>query len=100
MTELEKCMESLITIFHRYADADGDGKSLSKKELNKLVETELPTFLKVRISPIESNLSPLVPMNALFVNTLSLPHDPVPLSEPEEPQGCGADQEGFGPKRG
>ncbi|XP_040021056.2 protein S100-A10b [Gasterosteus aculeatus] len=51
MTELEKCMESLITIFHRYADADGDGKSLSKKELNKLVETELPTFLKSQKNP-------------------------------------------------
>lgn len=49
MTELEKCMESLILIFHRYAKEDGDGKTLSKKELKKLVENELPTFIKVRI---------------------------------------------------
>lgn len=54
MTDLEKCMESLIVIFHRYADEDGDGKTLSKKELKKLVENELPTFLKVRI--FKSNL--------------------------------------------
>ncbi|XP_068592381.1 protein S100-A10b [Cebidichthys violaceus] len=51
MTDLEKCMESLITIFHHYADEDGDGKTLSKKELNKLIETELPTFLKTQKDP-------------------------------------------------
>lgn len=49
MTELEKCMESLIVLFHKYANEDGDGKTLNKKELKKLVENELPTFLKVRI---------------------------------------------------
>ncbi|KAM7420856.1 hypothetical protein PAMA_015186 [Pampus argenteus] len=51
MTDLEKCMESLIVIFHRYADEDGDGKTLSKKELKKLVENELPTFLKTQNNP-------------------------------------------------
>lgn len=51
MTELEKCMESLITIFHRYADEDGDGMTLSKKEVNKLIVTELPTFLKTQKDP-------------------------------------------------
>ncbi|XP_045901165.1 protein S100-A10b [Micropterus dolomieu] len=51
MTELETCMETLIKIFHRYADEDGDGKTLSKKELKKLVETELPTFLKSQSNP-------------------------------------------------
>lgn len=49
MTELENCMEKLILLFHKYADEDGDKKHLSKKEFKKLVETELPTFLKVRI---------------------------------------------------
>lgn len=42
-------MEKLILLFHKYADEDGDKKHLSKKEFKKLVETELPTFLKVRI---------------------------------------------------
>merc|ERR1711962_1315927 len=51
MTDLEKCMESLIVIFHRYADEDGDGKTLTKKELKKLVEKELPTFLKTQNNP-------------------------------------------------
>ncbi|XP_075965305.1 protein S100-A1-like [Anarhichas minor] len=48
MTELEKCLVSLITLFHRYADEDGDGKTLSKKGVNKLIVTELPTFLKTQ----------------------------------------------------
>nr|XP_046254880.1 protein S100-A10b [Scatophagus argus] len=51
MTELEKCMESLIVIFHRYAVQDGDGKTLSKKELKKLIEEELPTFMKTQKNP-------------------------------------------------
>ncbi|KAK2910207.1 protein S100-A10b [Channa argus] len=51
MTELEKSMESLILIFHRYAKEDGDGKTLNKKELKKLIENELPTFLKNQKNP-------------------------------------------------
>uniref|UniRef100_A0A3B4Y4G5 Protein S100 n=1 Tax=Seriola lalandi dorsalis TaxID=1841481 RepID=A0A3B4Y4G5_SERLL len=51
MTELEKNMEALILIFHRYADEDGDGRTLSKKELKKLVQTELPSFLKAQKNP-------------------------------------------------
>lgn len=58
MTELEKCMESLIQIFHRYAAENSDGKTLSKKELKKLIEEELPSFLKVRIVYFLSNLIP------------------------------------------
>lgn len=49
MSEMEKCMESMILTFHRYAHTDGDGKTLNKKELKKLIETEFPTFLLVRI---------------------------------------------------
>lgn len=49
MTELEKCMESLIVIFHRYASESGDGNTLTKKELKKLIEGELPSFLKVSV---------------------------------------------------
>ncbi|GAA6220645.1 protein S100-A1-like [Lates japonicus] len=51
MTDLEKSMESLITIFHHYASGDSDGKTLSKKELKKLIENELPTFLKAQKNP-------------------------------------------------
>ncbi|XP_068613842.1 protein S100-A11-like [Brachionichthys hirsutus] len=51
MTELEKCMESLIFIFHRYAGQDDDGRKLSKKELKKLIEEELPSFIKAQKNP-------------------------------------------------
>ncbi|KAF6739682.1 Protein S100-A1 [Oryzias melastigma] len=51
MTELEKSMESLITVFHRYAKEGGNKNTLSKKELKKLIETELPNFLKSQKSP-------------------------------------------------
>ncbi|XP_053743864.1 protein S100-A10b [Synchiropus splendidus] len=50
MSDLEKCMEHLIVIFHRYT-VDGDGKSLGKKQLKKLLEHELPTFLKSQKNP-------------------------------------------------
>ncbi|CAL9705710.1 unnamed protein product [Knipowitschia caucasica] len=48
-TELEKCMESLIDIFHRYAKED-EG-NLSKKEFKKLIEAELPNFLQAQQNP-------------------------------------------------
>ncbi|XP_070690962.1 uncharacterized protein [Pempheris klunzingeri] len=51
MTELEICMESLIKTFHRYSNEDSDGKTLSKRELKKLVENELPGFLKTQNNP-------------------------------------------------
>ncbi|XP_030014195.1 protein S100-A10b [Sphaeramia orbicularis] len=51
MTDLEKSMELLLTTFHRYAEEDGDGQMLSKKEFKKLVEKELPTFLKAQKDP-------------------------------------------------
>lgn len=57
MTELEKCMESLIVTFHRYAEAGGDGNTLSKKELKKLLENELPSFLKVNTTIFLSQCS-------------------------------------------
>ena len=41
-------MESLIKLFHCYADKDGDSNTLNKKELKLLMETELSSFLKVR----------------------------------------------------
>ncbi|XP_034030640.1 protein S100-A10b [Thalassophryne amazonica] len=51
MSELENCMESLIMLFHRYAEEDSDKQYLNKKELKKLIETELPNFLKNQKDP-------------------------------------------------
>lgn len=46
-SELENAMESLITVFHRYASKDGKG-TLNRRELRELMENELSNFLKVR----------------------------------------------------
>uniref|UniRef100_A0A8C6VXT3 EF-hand domain-containing protein n=1 Tax=Nothobranchius furzeri TaxID=105023 RepID=A0A8C6VXT3_NOTFU len=40
MTDLEKAMESLITVFHRYAKEGGNKNTLSKKELKNQISTE------------------------------------------------------------
>lgn len=92
MTELEKCMENLIIIFHRYAKEDGDGKTLNKKELKKLVENELPSFIKVRIFYEIGSLSSKAfqQITKTIIWTLfshcNLGNS---LSEPEQPKHCG-----------
>ncbi|KAG9275885.1 protein S100-A10b [Astyanax mexicanus] len=50
-TDLERSMESLITVFHRYADKEGNSNTLSRRELRQLIESELPTFLKSQKDP-------------------------------------------------
>ena len=47
-SELEKAMESLIMVFHRYASKDSKNGTLSRRELRDLMENELSGFLKVR----------------------------------------------------
>lgn len=49
-SDLERAMETLIMVFHRYADKEGSKASLSRKELKMLMENELSSFLKVQIS--------------------------------------------------
>ncbi|XP_059195657.1 protein S100-Z-like [Centropristis striata] len=51
MTELEQSMESLYLVFHKYADGDSDAKTITKKELKKLMNTELPSFMKNQRNP-------------------------------------------------
>ncbi|MBN3317659.1 S10AA protein, partial [Atractosteus spatula] len=50
-SDLERTMETLITVFHRYADKDGDSSTLSKRELKELMEKELSSFLKSQKDP-------------------------------------------------
>ncbi|TRZ01325.1 hypothetical protein DNTS_020892 [Danionella cerebrum] len=50
-SDLERAMETLITVFHRYADADGKKGSLSRRELKTLMEKELASFLKSQKDP-------------------------------------------------
>ncbi|CAL8298057.1 unnamed protein product [Lota lota] len=50
-SELEKAMESLIMVFHRYASRDGKNGTLSRRELRELMENELSGFLKSQKDP-------------------------------------------------
>ncbi|XP_067265640.1 protein S100-A1-like [Chanodichthys erythropterus] len=50
-SDLEKAMETLIMVFHRYADTEGSNASLNRKELKQLMETELSSFLKSQKDP-------------------------------------------------
>ncbi|KAJ3609773.1 hypothetical protein NHX12_024283 [Muraenolepis orangiensis] len=50
-SELEKAMESLITVFHRYASQDNKNGTLSRRELISLMEHELSGFLKSQKDP-------------------------------------------------
>ncbi|XP_018592951.1 protein S100-A10b [Scleropages formosus] len=50
-TELERAMEILLCQFHKYACKEGKSNSLSRCELKKLMENELPTFLKSQKDP-------------------------------------------------
>lgn len=46
-TETERCIESLLAVFQRYAGREGDNLKLSKKEFLAFMNTELASFTKV-----------------------------------------------------
>ncbi|XP_013868624.1 protein S100-A10 [Austrofundulus limnaeus] len=46
-SDLENCMETLIKVFHRYAN----NASLNRKQLRTLMECELSNFLKSQKDP-------------------------------------------------
>nr|ACO10385.1 S100-A1 [Caligus rogercresseyi] len=50
-SELERAMESMITVFHKYAAKEGNGNTLSRRELRDLMENELSGFLKSQKDP-------------------------------------------------
>ncbi|GAA6078833.1 protein S100-A10b [Tachysurus ichikawai] len=50
-SDLERAMETLITVFHRYAGKEGNSNTLSRKELRQLMESELSNFLKSQKDP-------------------------------------------------
>lgn len=47
-SDLETSLETLITLFHKYA---GDDDTLSKKEFKMLMQNELSSFLKCQRDP-------------------------------------------------
>uniref|UniRef100_A0A0B8RP84 Protein S100 n=1 Tax=Philothamnus irregularis TaxID=1899461 RepID=A0A0B8RP84_9SAUR len=50
-TETERCIESLLAVFHRYAGGDGNSNTLSKKEFKTFMDTELGSFTKNQKDP-------------------------------------------------
>ncbi|KAF1672440.1 S10AB protein, partial [Pygoscelis papua] len=50
-TETERCIESLLAVFQRYAGREGDNCTLSKKEFLAFMNTELAAFTKNQKDP-------------------------------------------------
>ncbi|KAM5201188.1 protein S100-A11 [Hipposideros larvatus] len=50
-TETERCIESLIAVFQKYAGKDGNHCSLSKTEFLSFMNTELAAFTKSQKDP-------------------------------------------------
>ncbi|XP_009080613.1 PREDICTED: RNA-binding protein 25-like, partial [Acanthisitta chloris] len=50
-TETERCIESLLAVFQRYAGKEGDTTTLSKKEFLAFMNTELAAFTKNQKDP-------------------------------------------------
>ncbi|XP_052014085.1 protein S100-A11-like [Apodemus sylvaticus] len=51
LTEMERCIESLIAVFQKYSGKDGNSCQLSKTELCSFMNTELATFMKNQKDP-------------------------------------------------
>ncbi|XP_029924051.1 protein S100-B [Myripristis murdjan] len=45
MTDLETSMATIIAVFHKYAEREGDKHKLKKSELKDLINDELPNLL-------------------------------------------------------
>ncbi|XP_007530738.1 protein S100-A11 [Erinaceus europaeus] len=50
-TETERCIESLIAVFQKFAGNDGNRSKLSKTEFLKFMNTELAAFTKHQRDP-------------------------------------------------
>ncbi|XP_039564581.1 protein S100-A11-like [Passer montanus] len=50
-TETERCIESLLAVFQRYAGREGDACTLSKREFRAFMDTELAAFTKNQKDP-------------------------------------------------
>ncbi|XP_075763358.1 protein S100-A11-like [Pelodiscus sinensis] len=50
-TETERCIESLLAVFQRYAGREGDSCTLSKREFLTFMNAELASFTKNQKDP-------------------------------------------------
>lgn len=50
MTDLESSLATIMEVFHKYAEKEGDKHKLKKSELKDLINEELPALTGVSIS--------------------------------------------------
>ena len=48
MTDLETSMATIIAVFQKYSEREGDKRKLKKNELKELLHDELPDLMAVR----------------------------------------------------
>lgn len=97
-SELETAMESLITVFHRYASREGRNGTLSRRELRELMENELTNFLKV--GQAQTQTFPRRSSSCFHVDITFIPLSFRPSnSVPEGPRSRGQNHEGLGHQR-
>lgn len=48
MTDLETAMATIIAVFQKYSEREGDKHKLKKSELKDLLQDELPDLMAVR----------------------------------------------------
>lgn len=53
MTDLETSMATIIAVFQKYSEREGDKHKLKKSELKDLLHDELPDLMAVRHEEIE-----------------------------------------------
>ncbi|XP_051012821.1 protein S100-A8-like [Acomys russatus] len=46
LTELEKSFSNLVDVYHKYSEAKGNHHALYRDDLDKLLTTECPQYLK------------------------------------------------------
>lgn len=49
MTDLETSMATIIAVFQKYSEREGDKRKLKKSELKDLLHDELPDLMAVRL---------------------------------------------------
>lgn len=48
LTDLEKALNSIIDVYHKYSLIKGNYHAIYKDDLKKLLETECPLYIRVR----------------------------------------------------
>uniref|UniRef100_A0AAZ3Q9K3 S100/CaBP-9k-type calcium binding subdomain domain-containing protein n=1 Tax=Oncorhynchus tshawytscha TaxID=74940 RepID=A0AAZ3Q9K3_ONCTS len=78
MTDLESSLATIMEVFHRYTEKEGDKHKLKKSELKDMINEELPALTGVGISlPYFTTIfhTPLFTLNMQLGSRLRLHRD-------------------------